>query len=586
MTTVGGLPLFVGPTSLAGAELSAGERIPARVLRMLSNGDVLVAFGQNRAAVSTSEPLRPGDHVELDVVTGGPKPELRIVTDLREAGLQLAAGQRLTGRAVEMLLNGQVLVALGQNRVAVSTSDLLQPGDHVELEVVTGGPKPELRIVADLPDAGPPLAAGQRLTGRVTETLPHGEVLVTFGQNRVAVSPSDPLQRGDQVELEVVTGGTEPELRLVRDTLAAAWPPAAALPVAARALEILPTDAAASELDLGPAAVPTSNPLQPGVGVGVDVVMRTAEPRLPVVTDDTAASQPAEEPPPSLDPQRAAVHLGVRDLEVIIRALADASPSGIPIAQAGEEFLRAALGIALPPAVSEQIQRLYAPLDAARPTEELAAMIRTFIAQSGLFTENHLREALKKGAVTLATDEDHDAVADVRWLLGQVTAAGTPVPDAVRSFGEALLQQQLVVVERQAATGVGYIEIPFMFGGERVDVTFEWDGQAGREQQQDDPQEGPQRTVSLGVFVHLKVLGAIETRVEWQPGSLNITFLVEREATRAIVDAALAGFSEHLSLTDSPPVTSSVRLKSDHPSKAPPSVSTLIPGGAIFDVRV
>jgi hypothetical protein len=586
MTTVGGLPLFVGPTSLAGAELTAGEHIPARVLRMLSNGDVLVAFGQNRAAVSTSEPLRPGDHVELEVVTGGPKPELRIVTDLPEAGLPLAAGQRLTGRAVEMLLNGQVVIALGQNRVAVSTSDVLQPGDHVELEVLTGGPKPELRIVTDLPDEGPPLAAGQRLTGRVTETLPNGEVLVTFGQNRVAVSPSDPLHRGDQVELEVVTGGPEPELRLVRDTLAAAWPPAAALPVAARALEILPPNAAASELDLSPAAVPTSNPLQPGVGVGVDVVMPTVEPGLPVVKDDTAGSQPAEEPPRSSDPQRVAVHLGARDLEVIIRALADVSPSGIPIAQAGEEFLRAANGIALPPAVSEQIHRLYAPLDAARPTEELAAMIRTFIAQSGLFTENHLREALKKGAVTLATDEDHHAAADVRLLLGEVTAASTPVPDAVRSFGEALLQQQLVVVERQAATGVGHIEIPFMFGGERVEVTFEWDGQADRESQPGDQQEGRQRTVSLGVFVHLKVLGAIETRVEWQPGSLNITFLVEREATRAIVDAALAGFLEHLSLADCPPVTSNVRLKSDHPSKAPPSVSTSIPGGAIFDVRV
>ena len=70
-------------------------------------------------------------------------------------------------------------------------------------------------------------------------------------------------------------------------------------------------------------------------------------------------------------------------------------------------------------------------------------------------------------------------------------------------------------------------------------------------------------TISLGVFVHLKALGAIEARVEWRHDSLAVTFVVEREATRAIVEAALAGFSEQLSSSGSPAVTAHVRVNPD-----------------------
>ena len=81
MAMMGGLPLPVGPTSpAADAELRPGQRLAARVLEMLPSGDVLIGFGQSQAVVPTSNALHPGDRVALEVVTGGPRPEFRMMT--------------------------------------------------------------------------------------------------------------------------------------------------------------------------------------------------------------------------------------------------------------------------------------------------------------------------------------------------------------------------------------------------------------------------------------------------------------------------------------------------------------------------
>src|SRR5262249_36497277 len=59
----------------------------------------------------------------------------------------LVAGQRLPARVIEMLLTGDALLELGQGRATVATSTPLQPGQRVQVEVVTTGPTPEFRIV-------------------------------------------------------------------------------------------------------------------------------------------------------------------------------------------------------------------------------------------------------------------------------------------------------------------------------------------------------------------------------------------------------------------------------------------------------
>jgi hypothetical protein len=582
MTMVGGIPFFVGPTSLADAELTTGERFAARVLKMLASGDVLLAFGQNRAVVSTSDPLQPGDRVELEVVTGGLKPELRIVTDGTAPGSQPAVGQRLTARVVEMLPSGDALVELDQSRAVVRTVNPLQPGDRVMLEVVAGGSKPEFKLVTDNTAApGPPSAAAQVVAARVLEMLPPETLLPELGPQRAVPRADNMLQPGDRVVLEVVTGGPTPELRVLTDN-AAAGPQAAAQQVAARVVETLPDGDVLVELGQSRTLVPTSQPLQPGDRVVLEVVVGGATPEFRVAADETTGNpQAVAAPTPDIiDTDGRAATLSARDLPVILRALADVLPSGVSIADAGQEFLHAATASGLHPAVTAQIQRLLAPLEASLPPAALAVMIRTFIAQSGLFTENQLGEAVKSGTGTLTAEQRH-AVADVRVLLGELATAGTPVPEAVRSYADALLQQQLAVAERQAATGVAYVAIPFMFGEERVDVAFEWDRQARREKRPD----GPERTISLGVFVHLKALGAIEARVEWQPESVAVTFFVEREATRSIIEAALDDFSKQLSLSGCPAVTSHVRFSPDRPSDAPPAAAASIPGGSIFDVR-
>jgi hypothetical protein len=357
------------------------------------------------------------------------------------------------------------------------------------------------------------LGPGQRLSARVIEMLLTGDVLLELGQSRATVPTSTPLQPGERVQLEVVTAGPTPEFRIVTDKTA--------------------------------------------------------------VTPQAAIEQPADaaSPPAALSPS---------DLPVIMRALAEMVPTGVPIAQAGQTFLRAAVAADLHPAVVEQIQRLLAPLDAALPPVELATVLRAFLAQSGLFTENHLGAALQEHPSPLTADQ-RDASADVRLLLGALTTAGTPVPDAVRVFGDALLQQQLVVAEQLAATSSGQMAIPVMFGDERVDIRFTWDRQA-RHETQDRSEPDDDRAISLGVFVNVHIFGAIEARIVWKPESFAVTFYVEREETRAIVEAGLSDLSQELSASGFSAVATNVWLNPDRVSAGVTPVRPAIPAGTILDV--
>jgi hypothetical protein len=358
------------------------------------------------------------------------------------------------------------------------------------------------------------------MAARVLEILPNGDVLLELGQSRAVVRTSNLLQPGDRVVLEVVTGGPKPEFRIVTDTTTSPQP--------------------ARPADGGNAAAPRSE----------------------------------------VDPRGSTLPLSARDLPVLMRALGDVHPTAVSIADSGENFLRAAGRSDMRSVVVDQIQHLLAPLESALPPAALAGLIRTFLAQSGLFTENHLREALTNGTGALTGNQEH-VVSDVRLLLGELTTPGERVPEPVRAFGDALLQQQLATADRLAATGVGQFAVPIMFGETRVEVVFEWERKARRDQQ-----DRPGQAISLGVFVHLKTLGAIEARLEWQPESLAVTFFVEREATRAIVEAGLDDFSKHLALAGCQGVTSHVWLNPDRPSRAAVPSSTPIPGGSILDVMV
>jgi flagellar hook-length control protein FliK len=610
-------------TPLEGADLRLGQRIAARVVEMLNGGDILLELGQSRAVVSAANSsLRPGDRVVLEVVVGGAQPEFRISTDRPATSPQLSAGQRLEAQVLQLLPSGDVLLAFGESRAVVSTSDPLRSGDRVILEVISGGARPELRIVADSTGAAPPPVAGQRLDARVLGMLPSGNVLLEFGQSRAEVPTSVPLEPGEHVVLEVVTVGVQPGYRIVTGGTAPNPPliagdtpegpppaagntpsgeprtvgsaPAGELPVAgnapagqppvgqqleARVLEARPNGDVLLLIGQDRAVLSTSTPLQQGDRVAVEVVTVGVRPEYRIVTDSpTAAQQPSAEQLPNSGSQRVPDPPGPRDLPVIMRALADVTPGTVAVADALQEFLRAAPVLEVRPAVMEQIQRLAVPLDAALQPDALAVMIRTFLAQSGLFTENRLHAALKTSPLAAKADP-HQADSDLRLLLGQLTAAGTPVPDAVRHLGEALLQQQLVVAERLAGTGVGQVSIPVMFGQQRVDVVFQWEREA-RQEKRDQPDHG----VAVAVFVSLPALGAIEARAELKPDSLAVTFYVEREATRALVEAGLAGFSEQLSRAGCPAVTANVWLNPGRMASKAAAVTKPVRGGTILDV--
>jgi hypothetical protein len=404
------------------------------------------------------------------------------------------------------------------------------------------------------------LRPGERISARVIEMLLTGDALLELGRSRVTVPTSTPLQAGDRVRLEVVTAGPTPEFRIVTD---------------------------------GPGANP-----QPRIAT--DKTAATPQAVTPPAATPHAATA---QPPAVAAPPAAALH--PRDLPVIMRALAEMVPDGIPIpvARAGQTlqtfqtFLQAPGAADLRPAVVEQMQRLLAPVQAALPPAELAPVLRAFLAQSGLFTENHLGAALKQQAAVLqehrghsgplSADQRQQPIADVRLLLGALTPPGTPVPEAVRAFGEALLQQQLVLAEQVAATGGGQIAIPIMFGEEHVDIRFTWDREARQEtEERSGPDADGGRAISLGVFVNLNIFGGIEARIVWKPESFAVTFYVEREETRAIVEAGLSELSQELSASGFSAVAANVWLNPDRVAAGATPVRPAIPAGTILDVMV
>lgn len=404
------------------------------------------------------------------------------------------------------------------------------------------------------------LRPGQRLAARVVEILATGDALLDLGATRAVVRANGPLQPGERVVLEVVQGGAQPELRIATDKTG---------------IVTDKTGIATAKTGIGTdqTGIATAK-----TGIATD--------KIGIVPDKTAVTPqaaPARQPGSGVAGPAAAV-LTPRDLPVILRALAEMAPTsiGIPIARAGQTFLQAAVAADLHPPVVDQIQRVLAPLQAALPPAELAPVLRAFLAQSGLFTENHLGAVLQKHAGPLTADQ-RDAITDVRLLLGAMTTPGTPAPDPVRAFGDALLQQQLVVAEQVAATSGGQIAIPFMFGEERVDLRFTWDREA-RHETPERSQADDERAISLGVFVNVKIFGAIEARLVWKPDSFAVTFYVEREATRAIVEAGLSDLSKELAASGFSAVTTNVWLNPERASAGPTPVRPAMRAGTILDV--
>jgi Flagellar hook-length control protein FliK len=123
-----------------------------------------------------------------------------------------------------------------------------------------------------------------------------------------------------------------------------------------------------------------------------------------------------------------------------------------------------------------------------------------------------------------------------------------------------------------------------MFGDERVDIQFTWDRQARRETP-DRSEPDDDRTIALGVFVNVHIFGGIEARIVWKPESFAVTFYVEREATRAIVEAGLSDLSQELSASGFPAVATNVWLNPDRVSAGVTPVRPAIPAGTILDVR-
>ena len=82
--------------------------------------------------------------------------------------------------------------------------------------------------------------------------------------------------------------------------------------------------------------------------------------------------------------------------------------------------------------------------------------------------------------------------------------------------------------------------------------------------------------------------GAIEARINWKPDSFAVTFYVERESTRAIVEAGLNELSAELSASGFSAVTMNVWLNPDRVSAGVTAGATpvrpALRAGTILDV--
>jgi flagellar hook-length control protein FliK len=176
--------------------------------------------------------------------------------------------------------------------------------------------------------------------------------------------------------------------------------------------------------------------------------------------------------------------------------------------------------------------------------------------------------------------------------LAQMVPAGMPIAQAGQIFLQAVAAVDLPPAQQLAAADSGQMTIPFMFGEECVDVRLTWDREARQESQErsepDDDRNGQDdrdaRAISLGVFVNLNIFGGIEARMIWKPESFAVTFYVEREATRAIVEAGLNDLSQELSASGFSAVTTNVWFNPDRVAAGATPARPATPAGTILDV--
>jgi hypothetical protein len=117
-----------------------------------------------------------------------------------------------------------------------------------------------------------------------------------------------------------------------------------------------------------------------------------------------------------------------------------------------------------------------------------------------------------------------------------------------------------------------------------VDLRFTWDREA-RQQTHDRSERDEGEAISLGIFVNVQIFGAIEARLVWKPESFAVTFYVERDATRAIVEAGLNDLSRDLSAAGFPAVAANVWLNPDRVAAGVTPVRRAMPTGSILDVK-
>jgi hypothetical protein len=447
-----------------------------------------------------------------------------------------------------------------------------------------------LRLLTSLAStpAVPGFSAGERLTARVVERLPSGDVRLEVGGRQILARPAVQLLPGQILDLEVVRTAPDVELRLLQGSArfseqafaeavlgqARREMPAVDATAVWRALLALPPDRLAATVS--------------ALSKQLSALLHAAPP----------APQGVGTPAPA-----------AAGLAAVLEAIAPSTRGEPGTAPHASATTAAAVGRAL--------AQWLGPLDGSTDAGLTALALRRFAEQGGLLFETRLRAALAAaGAPTASapgTGLPHAVVSDARVLLAllgrslpsaagpalgtrppatgrldaepaaqlaSAAAADTVTREHVR-LTEHVLARQVELAYHWVKDGVLRLDVPLdlPFGRTTVRVRLSRDGAAPGE-------PGPAEGHVVQVTLALGPLGFLEANARWHRHELSVSLYVEHDTARALVEPLVPGLVDGLRASGFTDVAATLGVdpgrfqRSDVDAETPPA------GGGVFSARV
>jgi hypothetical protein len=213
----------------------------------------------------------------------------------------------------------------------------------------------------------------------------------------------------------------------------------------------------------------------------------------------------------------------------------------------------------LPPAAREALQQRLQPIPLDAPPAAIGQALRGLLENGGALFEAHLA-ALLAAQPAMTTEQLVAALGpDLRVLLGRLSGAAArlvqknapgavegedPGPEAsaalarevsgsTQAVAGKVLEQQLLLAHDWIADTVLSFEFPVTLPGEERRALLRF----GRDREAGGGEEAAQEAYRISLQLDSDELGAVNASAAWRGGACQVTVFVEREATRASLNA-------------------------------------------------